>query len=161
MPSANEVVSSLVLNVANILLLYVILRLLVYRPVKKYMSARSAGIEADREGAKKQLAEANAFKAECESSLAAVRVTAEAERQRILDAAEIRASEITADAEDEANKIKESAIVKAQHTADQMMKEMQERIADLSVEIAGKLLEREIQKSDNTDIIEKYFNRVG
>ena len=35
MPEINSVVSSLVLNLVNIVVLFVILRILVYKPVKK------------------------------------------------------------------------------------------------------------------------------
>ena len=42
MPEMQSVISSLILNIVNIIILFVVLRLLVYNPVKKF-TGRSAG----------------------------------------------------------------------------------------------------------------------
>lgn len=47
------------------------------------------------------------------------------------------------------------------HTSERIRENAREEIADLAVEIASRVLEREVKKEDNQDIIDKYFNRVG
>ena len=161
MPEMNSVIPSLVLNIGNIVVLFVLLRLLVYKPVKKFMSSRAAAVSQQLESAQSQLQEAEALKAQREAELSASAEAAEAEKRRILDAAESHAAEITAAAEAQAEDIRSSAELQAQHAADKLKENAREELADLAVEIASRVLEREVQKGSNQDIIEKYFDRVG
>lgn len=62
MPEINSVVSSLVLNLVNIVVLFVILRILVYKPVKKFMTERRERVESEMAEAKKTLKEADEAK---------------------------------------------------------------------------------------------------
>lgn len=158
---ATTVISSLVLNIVNIVILFLILRALVYKPVKKFMAARAEKINAQFDEAAEKVKEADALKEKYNGELAAISEAADAERRRAIDEADKRAQQILEDANEEAKQIKESAAVKAEHDANRLMDDMRERIADLAVEIAGKVVEREVQKGDNEDIIEKYFDRVG
>ncbi len=152
---------SLFLNVVNILILYLILRSLVYKPVKKFMAARSEKISAQFDDAAKKLQEANELKEKYNNELASIAEAADTERRKAINEADKRAQQIIAEASEEAKQIKESAAIKAEHDANRLMEDMREKIADLAIEIAGKVVEREVQKSDNADIIEKYFDRVG
>ena len=160
MPEMQSVIASLVLNIANIVVLFLLLRLLVYKPVKKFMAARTAGVSAQLEQAEAKLQEAEAMKAQHEAELSAAAEAAEAEKRRILDAAESRAAEISAAAEAQAEEIRSSAEVQAQHSADKLRQQAREEIADLAVGIAGRILEREVSKQENQDIIQNYFDRV-
>lgn len=160
MPEMQSVISSLILNIVNIIILFVILRALVYNPVKKFMAARQERVDADIKGAQEKLKEAQAAKAQRDAELAEAVDAADKERRRILDAAESHAAEITAAAEEQADEIRSTAQVQAQHTAEKMREEAREEIADLAVEIASRVLEREVKKGDNQEIIDKYFDRV-
>ena len=51
MPEMQSVISSLILNIVNIIILFVVLRLLVYNPVKKFMAARQERVDSDIKGA--------------------------------------------------------------------------------------------------------------
>jgi F-type H+-transporting ATPase subunit b len=154
-------VSSLVLNFINIIILFIILRSLVYKPVKKYTSVRTSAINTDMENAQAKLTEADNLKRKCDEELAAAAEIAETEKRRVLDEAENQAAEIISTAEADATAIRESAVVKAKHMTEQMMDEMRDKIADLTIQIAGRVLEREVDKGENKDIIDKYFDRVG
>ncbi len=48
----------LIVNILNIAILYVILRFLVYKPVKKFLNARLERLRAEKESAEKAVAEA-------------------------------------------------------------------------------------------------------
>ena len=100
MPEMQSVISSLILNIVNIIILFVILRALVYNPVKKFMAARQERVDADIKGAQEKLKEAQAAKAQRDAELAEAVDAADKERRRILDAAESHAAEITAAAEE-------------------------------------------------------------
>ena len=61
----------------------------------------------------------------------------------------------------QAAEICDNAEIQALHTSERIRENAREEIADLAVEIASRVLEREVKKEDNQDIIDKYFNRVG
>ena len=161
MPEIQSVISSLVLNIVNIVVLFVIIRILVYKPVRKFMTERQQRIDADINGAREKLKKADEAKAQREAELLTAAEAADSERQRIIAAAESHASEITSAAEAKAEEIRKNAEVQAQHNSEKMREDAREEIADLAVEIAARVLEREVAKGDNQDIIDKYFDRVG
>ena len=152
---------SLVLNVVNILILYVILRSLVYKPVKKFMTARAGKIQAQFDDVSNKLQEANELRDKYDNELASIAEAADTERRKAISEADKRAQQILVEANEEAKQIKESAAIRAEHDANRLMEDMREKIADIAIDIAGKVVEREVSKNDNADIIEKYFDRVG
>ena len=160
MPEMQSVISSLILNIVNIIILFVVLRLLVYKPVKKFMAERQERVDKDIKSAQDKLKAAETAKAQRDAELAEAVDAADKERRRILDAAESHAAEITAAAEEQADQIRSTAEIQAQHTAEKMREEAREEIADLAVEIASRVLEREVKTGDNQEIIDKYFDRV-
>ncbi len=158
---AKTLVLSLVLNVVNILVLYLILRSLVYKPVKKFMAARAGKITAQFDDASKKLQEANDLRDRYNAELASIAEAADTQRRKAINEADKRAQQILDEANEEAKQIKESAAIRAEHDANRLMEDMREKIADIAIDIAGKVVEREVSKNDNADIIEKYFDRVG
>ncbi len=158
---AKTLIFSLALNVVNILVLYLILRSLVYKPIKKFMAARAEKINSQFDDAAKKLQEANELRDKYKSELNSIAEAADTERRKAINEADKRSQQILLEANEEAKQIKESAAIKAEHDANRLMEDMREKIADLAIEIAGKVVEREVQKNDNADIIEKYFDRVG
>lgn len=153
-------VMSLVLNIANIIILFIVLKALVYKPVKKYMKTRKDEVESQTEKAELFLSEAAAAKKQSDNEARKAIEAAEEQKRAIVATAEKQALDIIHEAVVEAEKIKDSAAVKATHIGEQMLEEMQEKIANLSLEIAQKVLEREISKSDNADIIDSFFTKV-
>ena len=154
------VATSMILNIANIVILFIILRALVYKPVKRFMKTRADTIQAQVDEATKRLLEAEALVEERDAKLATAEREAEEVRGGIISAADRQAEEIRQAASQEAGRIKQTAAEEAARENDQLLNEMREKIADMSVEIAAQILGREVKKSDNQDIIDGYFDKV-
>lgn len=152
---------SLVLNIANIVVLFLIIRSLVYKPVKKFMAARRKAVEDELAQSEAKLKAAEDAKAEAERAVAAAAESAETEKRRILDEAEANAHRIIDEAEVNADAIRDGATAQAAHASDRMLDDMRERIADLAVDIAGGIVGRELEKSGNQEFIDQYFDRVA
>jgi F-type H+-transporting ATPase subunit b len=153
------VASSLILNIVNVIVLFMIVKLLVYKPVKNFMKARADGIQSQTDEAAKRLTEANALKEERDKKLATAEKEAEDLGRGIIEAADKQAEEIKQAALQEASKIKLAASEEAAKEEEFMLRELREKIADMSIEIAKRVLEREIQKKDNQDIIDSILIR--
>jgi F-type H+-transporting ATPase subunit b len=161
MPSSGTMLSSVLLNIANFIILFLIVRSLVYKPVKKFMSAREERINEALESAGEKLAAAEREEADVKAKFASIEDDLAAQRQAILDKAEANAACIVRNAKDDAAKTLERAKNQSAVLAAQTMKEMHGKMADMAVDLAQQILEREISKSDNSELIDNYFDRMG
>ena len=150
----------LLLNILNIVILFLITRFLVYKPVKKFMQERKDRIDKEKADAEQQLKEAEDLKAEYSSLLAESDNKA---RQAVLDGeneARKRSAEIIEKAEKQAEQIKQDALTEAQKEKKETLNGMKGEVASLAVSISEKILSREITDKDN-EIIVKNFLKDG
>jgi len=147
----------LLLNILNIVILFLITRFLVYKPVKKFMQERKDRIDKQKEDAEDRLKEANDLKEEYSSLLADADSKA---KQTILESeneARIRSSEIIEKANADAEEIRQQAQIQAKEEKDATINNMKGEIASLAVSISEKILSREITDKDNEKIVESFL----
>ena len=147
----------LLLNILNIIILFLITRFLVYKPVKKFMQERKDRIDKEKADAQQQLKEAEEKKEEYSLLIADADSKA---RQTVLDGekeAIKRSDEIIAKANEEAEQIKQDAIAQAQKEKEDAINGMKGDIASLAVSISEKILSREITDKDNEKIVENFL----
>ena len=152
--------SDIVIHIINILVLYLLLRLLVYGPVRKFMNARAERIEAD-------LLAAQAARVRAEEQCAsydALLLEADAEAQKRLLAGNRQANEqaakILADASAQAVSSLEAARTRAAAERRIAVASLQEQITDAAITLAGEILQREVNEKDNRNLIETFFERA-
>lgn len=152
--------SDIALHLVNIVVLYALLRLLIYKPVRKFMDARAAKVRAQLDEAENISAKAREDQAEYAKRLAAVDEEAHDKLIASNRAAGEAAEAIAAEARAEAQKI----LAKAQAEADQQRRDIQRQvrpqITGMAVEIAEKLLGREVSAEDNRAIIDSFFESL-
>jgi len=152
---------SVVIHMANLLLLFVLLRTLLYKPVKKFMDARLAAQQEAQAAAERQSEEAAAMKAEYEGLL---RTEAQEHAARVkasVDQARSESDSILAEARDEAHAIVQKAEQDARHEHEQMLADMRDDITDMAMAMASAVLRREVTAEDNQKIIDEFFDKVG
>ena len=129
-----------VLHIINIVVLFLLVRSLAFKPVRKFMLAREEKVKNQLAEAEQARADAEALKAEYDARLAAADAdcaalrgeklaAADAERQKLLDDAQARAEAILGDAK-----------AKAEAQAQQTMAEARTELAAAAVALAGKVL---------------------
>ena len=98
----SDAVKDLIINIINIIVLFVIVKSLAYKPVKNFLDARKARIDESLKNAESKNAEADALKAQYEDALK----QSKQESDKIIGEAELsaqkRAAEITSDADKKA-----------------------------------------------------------
>ena len=151
----------ILISLANLLIIFLILKKLLWKPVKKVMEQRQDMVDkqfADAAAAEEQ---ANADKAEWAAKLAGADDEAAA---RIADADETarrHGDRILADAKDKAAGIIRQAETEAQLERQKATASIKEEIASVSAELAEKLLEREVNAADHAKMIESFLDEVG
>ena len=157
----NEISVDLVINILNIIILFIIVKLLVYKPVKKFLDARNQRIaESLKKGedAEKIAAElennreelVNKGKAEAEEIIASAKAEAKANSAAVIEQAKAEAKEIT-----------EKAIKDAENERRLTVESARDDIAKLAVDISELILKREINEKDNEKIVSDYFQNGG
>jgi F-type H+-transporting ATPase subunit b len=144
----------------NFVVLVVLLRLLLYRPILNMFEARRTKIEQGLQDAR---------------AADAARANAEAERQRILDEARVEAqklraeasqqaeqaaAKIRADALAEAKKIRDDALSGLSGERDKMLSELRGQIAALAIAAANKLIGESLDRQRQAALIADFFAKV-
>ena len=155
----SDAVKDLIINIINIIILFVIVRGLAYKPVKKFLDARKERVakELSDAAAAKQTAEEESLKYKelTEKSKAeGTEIINEAERTAKQSAAEIIAS-----AKQSAAEITEKARENAKREREAQVASMKDEIAELAFDISRQVLSREVTDEDNMRIADSFFEK--
>ena len=137
------------IHLFNILVLYILLRVLIWKPVHKFMLGREERVAAQMEQAKALQAEAEKIKADydarlvdvqatCDKMLSDGRLAAQTTGQKYIDKARVQADNILSEARAQAAEEKRRA-----------MDEVKEELADLAVDMASRVLRFDEQTRRN------------
>ena len=145
-------------SLANLLILTLIVKKFLFKPVKKIVESRRAAIDDDYAQAKAARDEAEETRRSYNEAMAAAKMTGD---QIIADAsrtAEYRSNEIVAQAREKAAEIRRQAETDAVLERKKAEDEMKREIADVSTQLTGKLLQREINEEDHRKLIDSFLN---
>ena len=148
-------------HILNIVVLYVMLRALIYKPVRAYMNARQERLKKQREDIKNEMDNVSQMKGQYEASLENARTEAENTVRDGVQRADKAAKEIVEKAEQEAKTMLADVHEQSIREKGEVMNAMKSEITSLAVELASKIMEREVSIEDNRIIIDKYFSKVG
>ena len=150
----------ILISMVNLLILTLIIKKFLYKPVKKMMDARRAAIDDDYAQAKSAREEAEETRRKYDEAMAAAKMTGD---QIIADAnraAEYRSNEIVSQARERASEIRRQAEADAVLERKKAEDEMKHEIANVSTQLTGKLLQREINEEDHRNLIDSFLNEL-
>lgn len=151
----------IVIHMINIVVLYALLRVVLYRPVLQYLRGRSEAVQSELAMAEKVKAEANQLKQSYDARMK----EAEAEARKILvegnQKANDSATSIVESAQRQADELIEKAHENALAERKDMIASFEHQITDMAVSLAGEILKREVKQEDNSKVIETFFNELG
>jgi len=145
----------------NLLVFYLLLHHFLYKPVSKFMAEREAKFAREREQLDASRDAANVLKSQYETSMKNARLDAEHIADERRKAADREAEDLRKKAKQDAQDILTEAKNQAVTEREGMMSELKAQTAELAVDIAGKILEREIKQTDHQRIIDSFFDKVG
>ena len=140
-------------NLIVFLVLLAVLAKFVFPAIRDGLKAREAKLEGDLTAAEQAKADAQASVAEYKAKIA----EAQKEAQVVIDAAKKSAEQVAAkiksDTETEINKMKERAQVEIASAKDAALSEVYAQTAELSTQIASRILKREINAADQQQLV--------
>ena len=148
----------LLLNILNIVLLFLIVRKLAYKPIRKFMDARTARVNAEAEAAAQKAAEAEKMKAEYAALLESGEEAQKQQVEQARKAAQAEADKIISDANEKAAGIVAEAREQAKKEHDAALGSMQQDVVNLAFGISEKLLEHSITDADTKRMADRLFD---
>jgi F-type H+-transporting ATPase subunit b len=145
----------------NLIILFLFLKKLLWVPVKNIIDQRQAeidGLYGDAETAK---IEADEMKEQYELKLKEASVEAAGIVKDATDRASRKGDEIVAQAQEEAAALKRKADRDIEMERARAMNELKDQISDAAVQIAGKIVEREVKAEDHDKLIQNFIDKVG
>jgi len=147
--------------ILNLIVLFIILRAILYKPVKKFMKARQDRIQKQQDDAKAVLEAAQGQKQQYEALLSDSRAEAGKLMEQSRSDAEKSAEQIIREAQEQAKQILAEARERAQAERTEALAGVRGEAVGISLELASKILAREVSASDNARLIDEYFSKVG
>lgn len=145
----------------TMIILYVVLRKVLFKPVTKFMDNRSKAIQNDIDDANAAKKDAYQLKAAYDEQLRAAMV----EGERIVKEAVLKANaeqdRIIEEARGEAEALLENARSKAEQEHDQMLRDIRSQVAGLALAAASKVLEANMDTERNNALVDRFIDEAG
>ncbi len=152
---------AMLVSLANLVLLFLIVKKFLYKPVKNMLAKRRVTIDGDYSAAQAAREEALAEKAAYDEKLSGAKAEAENVIKNAVSIASAREKEIIAEAKQQADGI----IRRAQNDAELEKKKAEDsirrEIATVSAALTEKLLEREVSSDDHKRFIDTFIEGMG
>lgn len=154
---SKEMLADLAINLINIVILFFLTKFLLYKPVKKYLDGRKAAAAEQKAQAERAQLEAAAAKQAYDAKLAEVNGGAEQLLSASRAEAEQAAGEIVSAAEKQAAELLSRAQADADAVKAEALENAREEIGAAAVEIAEKILRREVSDRDDRRLVDAFF----
>ena len=148
-------------QICNLMIQLVIFKKFLLKPIKQVIADRKAKADSEIADAQKLRTEAEAMKAEYEQNLQNARTEANQIVATAQKTATARSEEIVGEARAQAAALKQKAEADIPQERKKAVNEVKDEIGGIAMEIASKVVEREISEKDHKDLIDEFIKNVG
>ena len=148
-------------QICNLMIQLVIFKKFLLKPIKQVIADRKAKADSEIADAQKLRTEAEAMKAEYEQNLQNARTEANQIVAAAQKTATARSEELLGEARAQAAALKQKAEADIAQERKKAVNEVKDEIGGMAMEIASKVVEREISEKDHKDLIDEFIKNVG
>ncbi|WP_102411794.1 F0F1 ATP synthase subunit B [Beduinella massiliensis] len=152
---------TLIFQICNLLILTALIKKFLFKPVMAVLDKRQAEIDGMYSEADKAEARAKALKSEYEQRLATAREEADGLVQNAMRTAQVRSDEIVGEARERAVMLKNKADQEIEQERKKAFMDVKNELSGIAVDIASKVVEREVDAKDHEAFIEDFIRNVG
>ncbi len=146
---------------ANLLIVYLFLRKLLFNPLKNMIDSRQKEIDDMYSDAESSKAKASELLTEYEGKLSAAGEECEELLRNATRKAQLREEEIIRDANEQAARTVRRAAEEVEMEKKRAINEVKDEVADMALQIAGAVIERDISKGDHEAFIDDFIKNIG
>ncbi len=151
----------IIISLLNLVILFLIIKKLLFKPVKKVLTQRQSTIDEQYSAAKEAEGKANADKQSWEEKM----LNAQSEADEIVKSAsaqaQIRGDRIISDAKEKADMIIRQAEVSAELERKKSDDKIKQEIVDVSAMLSEKMLGRELNREDHREMIDSFIEELS
>ena len=151
---------TIIFNLLNTLILYYIIKRLLFKPVNKIINDRKMEIKKDYDMANEKLLNANELKSVYEKKMKDTHKQA----NEIINSAKASANKqydiIVKEAKDKADILIKKANDEIELESKKAINNIKAQVVDMSILMASKVIKKEIDKDSHKEIIDKFFDEV-
>lgn len=151
----------ILISLANLLIIFLILKKFLYKPVKKVLEERRLAIDTDYSEAAAAKEQALLDKSTYEEKLLSAGDEADRIIKTAVDTASAREREILEDAKDRADRIVKKAEADAVLERKKAEADIRREIVEVSTLVSEKMLRREISAEDHKQLIDSFIDDIG
>lgn len=148
-------------TICNTLITFLIVKKFLFKPVRKMMAAREEEVQDMYAVAEKTQTEAEQLRSEYTERLAKAKEEANEIVSSATRRATVRSEEILKESSQQASAMVKKAETNIALERQKTMNEIKDEIAGLSVMIASKVVEKDINVADHERLIEDFIDKVG
>lgn len=154
-------VGTILFTLINTLLIFLAFKFILFKRVDAILAKRADEVKATYTAADDALAAANSDKEKYAQAIANAKDEAAVIINRAEKKAQIESDIIVAQAKAEAADTREKAAAATEREKVQARAELQGEISGLAMELAQKIMEREINQADHERLIEDFMNEIS
>ncbi|MCQ2523836.1 MAG: F0F1 ATP synthase subunit B [Lachnospiraceae bacterium] len=148
-------------QICNLFIQMLLIKKFLFNPIREILAKRKAAADAEIMDATRAKEEAEAIKAEYEANIQNAHDKANEILTSAQKMAQQQSEQIIKDASDEAVALKAKAEADIALEKRKAVNEIKDEIGSIAMEIAGKVIEREICEEDHTKLIDEFIENVG
>lgn len=133
----------------------------LFEPVKKILEKRQQEVNTVYADAEQANIAAQEAKKSYESHLANARIEAEEITNKAVASAKLQSEQIISEAKTESDKLRTKATADIELERQRAMSEAKSEISKIAVEIASKLVEKEIDENTHSALIDSFIDEIG
>ena len=150
-----------VAQICNLFIQVYLIKRFLFKPVNEMLEKRKALADAQIREAEKAKADADAIKTEYEQNMKEAKEKANEILITAQKTAALQSEEMLKEATSQAAALKSKAESDIAQEKRKAVNEIKDEIGGMAVEIAGKVIEREISEEDHTKLIDEFIANVG
>ena len=155
------IIGDFILIAGSFLLLIFLVKKYAWGNITSILDARAEKITNDIDEAEAARKKAEELAAKREAELAGSRQEATTILETAKETAEKNKAHILSEANQEALRLKEKAQIEISQNKEEAMNSIKGDVADLTVNLAGKLLSQQLDSEGHRQLIDRYLNELG
>ena len=152
---------NILISLANLLIMFLVLKKFLFAPVKKVFADREAQVQEKYDRANEAMARADESSALYEQKLAQADEEVDAILHDARDRADRIEQEIVTEAQNKAASMIRRADAEIAQEKKKAVNEIKDEISAMSVDIAERLIGREIKEEDHEALIDEFISGIG
>jgi F-type H+-transporting ATPase subunit b len=152
---------TVVIQICNTLILFLVLRHILFKPVTEFLNKRQAAIKHAIDKADADVKEAAKLKADYELKLKEAREEARGIIENATKQGQKRQDEIVREARVDAERIKERAEADVEMQQDQALTYLRDQVADMAISAASKVIDQEFDTENQKRLVNRFIEGMG